>query len=135
MLESSQETELKKFFYQGPVYKSTLIDQAIEKGEFTLWDLKDHFVFEVRQEETPLGFPFISMKIKYTQREIVFIFDKFASMTDSNESKVMDEITAFFPWRKKESVKNFRKTVKNNNLTLDGCFTSTYKDSPYCFNF
>ena len=33
--EASKEEELKAYFYPGDVYKSTLIDSSIEKGEFT----------------------------------------------------------------------------------------------------
>ena len=126
---------MKKDYFLGPVYKSTLIDYAIEKGEFTRKDLKEHLAFEVILKDEHLEFPFISAKIKYTQWEIVLIFDKFSENKDNNESKVMDDITTIFPWRTKESVKNFRKTMKKETLTLEDCFTKTYRESPYCFNY
>jgi len=66
----------------------------------------------------------------------VIIFDKFAGMKEGNESKVMDDIISIFPWWTKESVKNFWKMMKKKDgQTLDDCFETTYKESPYCFNY
>lgn len=77
-LEGSSPEELKEYFYPGEVYKSTLIDSSIEKGEFTPSDLKDHLAFSVSEKCTTRQFHFSSGKIKYTQREIVYIFDSFS---------------------------------------------------------
>lgn len=38
-LEGGNFDELKKLYYLGEVYKSSLIDSAIEKGEFQISDL------------------------------------------------------------------------------------------------
>ena len=64
--EEAKIADLKKLFYIGPVYKSTLIGSAIEKGEFVKKDLKEHLAFEVTQKDEHLNFPFLSAKIKYT---------------------------------------------------------------------
>ena len=50
------------------------------------------------------------------------------------ESKIYEVIMKKFPWRTKESLKNFWKTIKNKKLSLESALQNEYKDSAYCFN-
>jgi len=58
LADESKVTDLKKLYFLGPVYKSTLIDSAIEKGEFSLKDLKEHLAFTVHKQDDQKKYPF-----------------------------------------------------------------------------
>lgn len=97
-------------------------------------DLKEHFAFKVTEKCTEKKYEFISNKIKYTQWEIIYIFDNFQKYWAYSDSKNFEDISKVFPWRGKESLKNFWKTIKNKKLTLETALKNEYKDSAYCFN-